>query len=152
MPLTSASERSIAAEVVKPDAEAVELSAFVERVREGLAQVLPGADGSPLVSVRHDIEDEIARWTQRRDGKEFIAVPGAKLVELRRLVDEQVASLEPGTALVVRPSGLRRFVRRVVELDHPAVAILAYTELTPDVQLQVEESLPAPTESVEVVA
>ena len=149
----STSERSIAAEVVKPDAEAVELPALVERVRETLAQVLPGADGSrPLVSVRHDIEDEIARWTQRRDGKEFIAVPGAKLVELRRLVDEQVAGLEPGAALVVRPRGLRRFVRRVVELDHPAVAVLAFTELPPDVQLQVEEPLPAPTASVEVVA
>jgi tetratricopeptide (TPR) repeat protein len=153
VPLTLASQRSIAAEVVKPDAGAVELPAFVERVREELAHVLPGADGSrPLVSVRHDIEDEIARWTQRRDGKEFIAVPGAKLVELRRLVDEQLAGLEPGTVLVARPSGLRRFVRRVVELDHPAVAVLAFTELTPDVQLQVEESLPAPTESVEVVA
>jgi tetratricopeptide (TPR) repeat protein len=153
VPLTLASQKSIAAEVVKPDAEAVELPAFVEQVREKLAQVLPGADGSrPLVSVRHDIEDEIARWTQRRDGKEFIAVPGAKLVELRRLVDEQVASLEPGAALVVRPSGLRPFVRRVVELDHPAVAVLAFTELPPDVQLKVEESLLAPTESVEVVA
>jgi len=153
VPLTSASQRSIAEEVVKPDAEAVELPAFVEQVRERLAHVLPGADGSrPLVSVRHDIEDEIARWTQRRDGKEFIAVPGAKLVELRRLVDEQVESLEPGAALVVRPHGLRRFVRRVVELDHPTVAVLAFAELPPDVQLQVEETLLTPTESVEVVA
>ena len=90
--------KAIAAEVVKPEADAVELPALVERVRETLA--LPGADGSrPLMSVRHDIEDAIARWTQRRDGKEFIAVPGAKLAELRRLVDEQVASLEPGAAL-----------------------------------------------------
>ena len=153
VPLTLASQKAIAAEVVKQGAEAVELPAFVERIRERLARVLPGADGSrPLVSVRHDIEDEIARWTQRRDGKEFIAVPGAKLAELRRLVDEQVASLEPGAALVVRPRGLRRFVRRVVELDHPTVAVLAFTELPPDVQLQVEETLLAPTESVEVVA
>ncbi len=49
---------------------------------------------------------------QRRDGKEFVALPGAKLAELRSLVDEQVASLEPGASLVVRPHGLRRFVRR----------------------------------------
>jgi tetratricopeptide (TPR) repeat protein len=145
--------RAIAAEVVKPDADAVELPALVERVRETLAKALPGADGArPLVSVRHDIEDEIARWTQRRDGKEFIAVPGEKLAELRRLVDEQVASLEPGAALVVRPRGLRRFVRRVVELDHPTVTVLAFTELPPDVQLQVEEPLLSPTASVEAIA
>ena len=144
--------KAIAVEVVKPDADAVELPALVERVREALAKTLPGADGSrPLVSVRHDIEDEIARWTQRRDGKEFIAVPGAKLAELRRLVDEQVASLEPGAALVVRPRGLRRFVRRVVELDHPTVTVLAFTELPPDVQLQVEEPLLS-TASVEAIA
>jgi tetratricopeptide (TPR) repeat protein len=150
VPLTD--PKAIAQEVVKPDADAVELPALVERVREALAQALPGADGSrPLVSVRHDIEDEIARWTQRRDGKEFIAVPGEKLAELRRVVDEQVAGLEPGAALVVRPRGLRRFVRRVVELDHPAVTVLAFTELPPDVQLKVEEPLPAPT-SLEVVA
>jgi tetratricopeptide (TPR) repeat protein len=146
-------QRGIAAEVVKPDADAVELPALVERVRETLAKALPGADGSrPLVSVRHDIEDEIARWTQRRDGKEFIAVPGEKLAELRRLVDEQVARLEPGAALVVRPRGLRRFVRRVVELDHPTVTVLAFTELPPDVQLQVEEPLLSPTASVEAIA
>ena len=146
-------QKAIAAEVVKPGAEAVELPALVERVRETLAQALPGADGSrPLVSVRHDIEDEIARWTQRRDGKEFIAVPGAKLAELRRLVDEQVATLEPGAVLVVRPRGLRRFVRRVVELDHPTVTVLAFTELPPDVQLQVEEPLLAPAATVEAIA
>jgi len=151
VPLTD--PKAIAKEVVKPDAGAVELPALVERVRETLAQALPGADGSrTLVSVRHDIEDEVARWTQRRDGKEFVAVPGAKLAELRRLVDEQVASLEPGAALVVRPPGLRRFVRRVVELDHPTVTVLAFTELLPDVQLQVEEPLLASTPSVEVVA
>jgi tetratricopeptide (TPR) repeat protein len=151
VPLTDL--RAIAEEVVKPGADSVELSALVEQVRETLGQALPGADGSrPLVSVRHDIEDEVARWTQRRDGKEFIAVPGEKLVELRRLVDEQVAGLEPGAALVVRPRGLRRFVRRVVELDHPTVTVLAFTELPPDVQLQVEEPLLAPTASVEAVA
>jgi flagellar biosynthesis component FlhA len=151
VPLTD--PKAIAEEVAKPDADAVELPALVERVRETLAQAIPGADGSrPLVSVRHDIEDEVARWTQRRDGKEFIAVPGAKLDELRRLVDEQVAGLGPGAALVVRPRGLRRFVRRVVELDHPSVAVLAFTELPPDVQLQVEEPLLVSTPSVEVVA
>ena len=137
---------SIAAVVGKADADGVEMPALVERVREALAQALPGADGSrPLVSVRHDIEDAIAQFTQRRDGKEFVALPREKLAELRHLVDEQVASLEPGAALVVRPRGLRRFVRRVVEVDHPDVAVLAFTELSPDVQLKVKESLPAPT-------
>ena len=133
--------------------DGIELPALVERVRELLARALPGADGShPLVSVRHDLEDAIAQWTQRRDGKEFVALPAAKLAELRSLVDEQVASLEPGAALVVRPHGLRRFVRRVVELDHPTVAVLAFTELPTDVQLKVEDPLLAPTPSVEVVA
>jgi type III secretory pathway component EscV len=68
------------------------------------------------------------------------------------MVDEQVAGLEPGAALVVRPRGLRRFVRRVVELDHPAVAVLAFAELPPDVQLKVEDALLAPTPPVEAVA
>jgi flagellar biosynthesis component FlhA len=150
VPLTDPA--AIAAVVAKPDADAVELPALVERVRETLAPALPAADGSrPLVSVRHDLEDAIAAWTQRRDGKEFVAIPGAKLAELRRMVDEQVAGLEPGAALVVRPRGLRRFVRRVVELDHPAVAVLAFAELPPDVQLKVEDALLAPT-PVEAVA
>jgi tetratricopeptide (TPR) repeat protein len=150
VPLTDPA--SIAAVVAKPDAEGVELPALVERVRETLA-ALPGADGSrPLVSVRHDLEDAIAQWTQRRDGKEFVAIPGAKLAELRSMVDEQVASLERGAALVVRPRGLRRFVRRVVELDHPDVSVLAFAELPPDVQLKVEDALLAPTPPVEAVA
>jgi type III secretory pathway component EscV len=68
------------------------------------------------------------------------------------MVDEQVASLEPGAALVVRPRGLRRFVRRVVELDHRSVAVLAFSELAPDVQLKVEDPLPAPMPPVEAVA
>jgi flagellar biosynthesis component FlhA len=151
VPLTD--QTKIAGVVAKPQAERVELPTLVERVREALAPMLPGADGShALVSVRHDLEDAIAQWAQRRDGKEFVAVPGAKLVELRRMVDEQVASLEPGAALVVRPRGLRRFVRRVVELDHRSVAILAFSELAPDVQLKVEDPLPAPMPPVEAVA
>jgi tetratricopeptide (TPR) repeat protein len=144
---------AVAAAVAGADAEGVELPALVERVRESLASALPGADGSrPLVSVRHDIEDAVAQCTQRRDGKTFVAIPSAKLAELRRQIDEQVAGLEHGAALVVRPRGLRRFVRRVVELDHPAVPVLAFTELPPDVQLKVKEAVPAPAQSVEVVA
>jgi tetratricopeptide (TPR) repeat protein len=153
VPLTATAPESIAAEVAKSDGDGVEVPALVERVRGLLARTLPGADGSgPLVSVRHDLEDAIAQSTQRRDGKEFVALPGAKLAELRRMVDQQVASLEPGAALVVRPNGLRRFVRRVVELDHPGVAVLAFTELPPEVQLKVEEPHLEPTQSVEVVA
>jgi flagellar biosynthesis protein FlhA len=144
---------SIAAVVAQPDAAGVELPALVERVRETLTQSLPGADGSrPLVSVRHDVEDEIADATQRRDGKEFVALPSAKLTELRRMVDEQVATLEHDAVLVVRPRGLRRFVRRVVELDHPTVPVLAFTELPPDVQLKVRESIPVQATSVKAVA
>jgi hypothetical protein len=151
VPLTDPT--SIAEEVAKSDVDGVELQALVERVREMSAPALPGADGSlPLVSVRHDLEDAVAQWTQRRDGKEFVAIPGAKLAELRSLIDEQVASLEPGTALVVRPDGLRRFVRRVVELDHPGVAVLAFSELPPDVQLKVEEPLLESTPPVEAIA
>jgi type III secretory pathway component EscV len=151
VPLTD--QASIAAEVAKSDLDGVELQALVERVRELLPQELPGADGSrPLVSVRHDLEDAIAEWTQRKDGKEFVAIPGAKLAELRSLVAEQVASLEPGAALVVRPHGLRRFVRRVVELDHPDIAVLAFTELPPDVQLKVEEPLLASKPPAEAIA
>jgi type III secretion protein V len=150
VPLTD--PKSMATEVASAD-DGVELPALVERVREVRAGTLPGADGSrPLVSVRHDLEDAVAQWTQRRDGKEFIALPGATLAELRSLADEQVASLEPGAALVVRPAGLRRFVRRVVELDHPEVPVLAFTELPPDVQLKVREPLLASTPTVEAVA
>jgi tetratricopeptide (TPR) repeat protein len=146
-------QAAIAAVVAPPDSASVELPALVERVRETLAQSLPGADGSrSLVSVRHDVEDAIADATQRRDGKEFVALPSAKLAELRRMVDEQVATLEHGAVLVVRPRGLRRFVRRVVELDHPTVPVLAFTELPPDVQLKVREAIPAPAAQVEAVA
>jgi flagellar biosynthesis component FlhA len=146
-------QAAIAAVVAPPDSASVELPALVERVRETLAQSLPGADGSrPLVSLRHDVEDTIADATQRRDGKEFVALPSAKLAELRRMVDEQVTTLEHGAVLVVRPRGLRRFVRRVVELDHPTVPVLAFTELPPDVQLKVREAIPAPAAQVEAVA
>jgi len=149
VPLTSQS--SIVTEVATPLADGVELPALVERVREVLA--LPGADGSrPLVSVRHDLEDAVAQFTQRRDGKEFVALPGAKLAELRRMVDEQVASLEHGAVLVVRPRGLRRFVRRVVELDHPGISVLAFSELPADVQLKVKEVVPVSTPPMEAVA
>jgi len=150
VPLTDPT--SLAAVVANAD-PLVELPTLVERVRETLTQALPGADGSrPLVSLRHDVEDAISQSTQRRDGKEFVVIPREKLVELRRLVDEQVASLERGAALVVRPRGLRRFVRGLVELDHPTVAVLAFSELPPDVQLKVEEALAATTSSVEAVA
>jgi hypothetical protein len=39
-----------------------------------------------------------------------------------------------------------------VELDHPTVPVLAFTELPPDVQLKVREAIPAPAAPVEAVA
>jgi flagellar biosynthesis component FlhA len=149
VPLTDQS--AIVTEVATPLADGVELPTLVERVREVLA--LPGADGSrPLVSVRHDLEDAVAQCTQRRDGKEFVALPGTKLAELRHMVDEQVASLPHGAVLVVRPRGLRRFVRRIVELDHAGISVLAFSELHADVQLKVKEVVPASAPPMEAVA
>jgi tetratricopeptide (TPR) repeat protein len=116
------------------------LGPLVDAARAALRASIPGADGSrPLVAVRPEIEDAIAVWADRGNGNGALAMPGMTVEVVRRLLAEQLATQDPQAALVVRMRGLRSFVRRICEIDHPAVPVVAYTELPEDLRFVIRE-------------
>jgi hypothetical protein len=116
------------------------LKTLVDAARERLRAHIPGADGSrPLVAVRPEIEDAIAQWANDDNGKGVLTLPVMTIEALRREISDQLA-LEPAdSALVVRAHGLRSFVRRISEIDHPSVPVIAYTELPEDLRFLIYE-------------
>jgi type III secretory pathway component EscV len=111
-----------------------EIYAVVERVRSVLRAELPGTVGSDrLVGLEPGFEDEVARWTQTRDGRHFLALPPQRAQVLRQLLEQQIAGVdETHCALVVRRRDLRPFVRRLTELGHPTLPVVAVGELPED--------------------
>jgi flagellar biosynthesis component FlhA len=101
----------------------------VESVR---AQLSPEALGlredANVVEVPGDLEAAVADGVRRDDGKTFLALPTLEADELiagfRKVVEDM-----PDSVLVVRNPQLRRHVRRVLEREHPAVPLLARSEL-----------------------
>jgi type III secretory pathway component EscV len=112
----------------------------VDAARAVLRANIPGADGSrPLVAVRPEIEDTVAQWTDRGNGNGALTLPAITIERLRRQISDQLSSEHPNAALVVRTQGLRSFIRRISEIDHPSVPVIAYGELPEDLRFVIRE-------------
>jgi hypothetical protein len=101
----------------------------VESVRGQLPPEALGLreDGN-VVAVPGDLEAAVADGVHRDNGKTFLALPSLEADELiagfRQLVEEL-----PDPVLVVRSPQVRRYARRVLEREYPAVPMLARSEL-----------------------
>jgi tetratricopeptide (TPR) repeat protein len=115
------------------DAESVtETRDVTERVRLQLRAILPGTGGwRSLILLRPEVEDEIANAIHEHDGRRFLARPASELADLRAIVRAEVpAEAEDWrSAIAVLTPGLRPFVRAVVDLDHPTLPVVGFTEL-----------------------
>jgi type III secretion protein V len=80
-----------------------------------------------------EIEDAVRGAIQRGAAGSFLALEP----DLTRDILEAVRRAVPAgsRAVVVTNMDIRRFVRRLVEVDHPALAVLSYQELQPDLRL-----------------
>jgi flagellar biosynthesis component FlhA len=108
-----------------------EVGEIVESVRKALRQELPGnQSGRRLIGLSANFEEAVSRWVWERDGNRFLALPWAEAEELFAAVKEHLAGRSVRElALVVRGSGLRPFVRRLIAVVAPTLPVLAEEEL-----------------------
>lgn len=108
-----------------------ETSEVVENIRMALRTELPGnQSGRKLVGLSPGFEEAVSRWVWERDGTRFLALPIEEARELLGAVREHLDGREVrNLTLVVKRSGLRPFVRRLVAVQFPTLPVLAEVEL-----------------------
>ena len=111
---------------------ATEVWEIAETVRRAVARELPGNEpGRRLVSLTPELEAEIARHVRRRGDTSFLAVSTSEAPDLLETLRAQLTGpAADHAALVVRRAGLRPFVRRLSEVDHPDLPVMAAAELS----------------------
>jgi tetratricopeptide (TPR) repeat protein len=100
---------------------------LVEAVREALARSLPGLAASMrLVRLPPELEDAVGARIHVADGASFLALTGKEAEDVRSALRALAADLGAGaSALVVSDARLRPLVRRLLELDHPELPVVA---------------------------
>jgi tetratricopeptide (TPR) repeat protein len=118
--------------------------AFLEKSREGANQdetlqalrmlpeirpSLPGNQEQRLLGLSDAIEDQIVAGLHAHGDERLLALLPGPTQEIRSAVRTAVGSLPGSTALVVRNTLARRYMRKLVELEVPTLCVLAKAEL-----------------------
>lgn len=108
-----------------------EVTEVAESVRMALRPSLPGnQEGRQLTKLSPEFEATVSRWVWERDGTRFLALPHGEYRQLLGATREYIAGHSVrNPVLVVRESGLRPFVRRLIEGEFPSLPVLAEKEL-----------------------
>jgi type III secretion protein V len=114
--------------------------ALTEHVRAALRRVITyryAGDGGALAAYLLDpmIEDAIRESVQRTPTGSYLALEPQLSSDIVAAVGRAVG---PGAAGAVLLTGaeIRRYVRRLVETEHPNLAVLSFQELAPEAQIR----------------
>ena len=81
------------------------------------------------------IEEAVREAIQRRDGSSHLALEPALSRDIVQAVGRAVR-VDPDHAVLVTAADVRPHLRRLLEGEHPGVAVLSYRELTPETRLE----------------
>jgi type III secretion protein V len=113
--------------------------ALTEQVRAALRRQITHkhASGGTLQAYSLDpmIEDAVREAIQRRDGTTHLALEPALARDIVQAVGRAVR-VDPEHAVVVTAADVRPHLRRLLEAEHPRVAVLSYRELAPETKLE----------------
>jgi type III secretion protein V len=114
--------------------------ALTEHVRAALRRVIThryAGDGGALAAYLLDpmIEDAIRESVQKTPTGSYLALEPQLSSDIVAAVGRAVG---PGAAGAVLLTGaeIRRYVRRLIETEHPNLAVLSFQELSPDAQIR----------------
>jgi tetratricopeptide (TPR) repeat protein len=108
-----------------------DVTARVAAARLRLRETLPGNEPATThVALSDGLEALVRSWIWHRGGRTFCAIPPEETQELLDSVRALVGQYEIShIALLVADASVRPFVRRIIELEFPRLAVLARDEL-----------------------
>ncbi len=105
-------------------------------------RITRGAASARIVTIDGVIEETIRKGIQQTSGGAFLALAPSVARDIGDAVQRAFAEAEHGwgaqeqRVLLTQPD-IRRFVRRLIELDYPEVMVVSFAELLPEVTLSV---------------
>lgn len=118
----------------EPESDPVTLT---EAVRKALGRYIThsyASEGALVVHVVDPMIEEVVRDSiQRTGGRSQLAIPPEMARDIVSAIDRECGR---GRAVLLTQADVRRFLRRLIEVDLPHVAVLSYQELAPDITIQ----------------
>ncbi len=113
---------------------------LTEHVRAALRRTIThryAGDGNALAAYLLDpmIEDAIRDAVQKTATGSYLALEPALSQDIVAAVGRAVGPTTTG-AVLLTGAEIRRYVRRLIETEHPDLAVLSYQELSPDAQIR----------------
>ncbi len=113
---------------------------LTEHVRAALRRTIThryAGDGNALAAYLLDpmIEDAIRDAVQKTATGSYLALEPALSQDIVAAVGRAVGPTATG-AVLLTGAEIRRYVRRLIETEHPNLAVLSYQELSPDAQIR----------------
>lgn len=107
-----------------------DLNQIVSAVRLQLKRLLTGNHPeAKRLELPSDLETLLSPWLQRQAGKTFLAMPPEETQDFLSAMRELIDSTSRNQVLVTRNAELRPFLRRLVELEFPRLAVMTQEEL-----------------------
>jgi type III secretion protein V len=116
---------------------------LTEYVRMALKRYLTHkyAKGAPTLLVHlldAPIEDAVRGAVQRTSSGSYLALEPDVSREILDAVRREVGTAPPGAPapVILTQMEIRRYVRRLLEVEHPGITVLSYQELAPELNIQ----------------
>ena len=124
------------------DKDPLNLAEFVRgQLRRPLTYKLTrGAQLLAVLTMDPMIEDTIRRAVTRTPNGAFLTLPPPAardvIAAIRRAVTEARAATEGGPPVLLTQPDIRRFVRKLIDVEMPDVSVVSFAELLPEVSLR----------------
>lgn len=130
------------AQVGNADKDPLNLTEYVRsQLRRAITYQL--TEGRPLLRVvllSHDIEETVRSAISRTAAGSFLTLNPAAGRDVAAAIGRALASARDATRteklVVLTQSDVRRFVKKLIEIDAPDLDVIAYTELMPELRLE----------------
>jgi len=99
-------------------------------------QLTAGLGKLDIVLLDPLIEDTVRRAITRTAAGAFLALPPQATRDVLTSVRRAVADAGDGPLVILTQPDIRRFVRKLLEPDLPAISVVSYAELLPEVSLK----------------
>jgi type III secretion protein V len=114
---------------------------LTEHVRGALRRTITyrhAGDGGVLAAYLLDpmIEDTVREAIQKTATGSYLALEPQLSRDIIAAVGRAIGPAGANGAVLVTGAEIRRYVRRLVELDHPDLAVLSFQELSPEAQIR----------------